>query len=445
MDSTTTSIAGFASALSFEQIPPHVTHAATQRLVDSLACAIGGYNCDAARIGRRIAKAAQPGPYCGRVLGFGEWTAADSAAFINTAMIRYLDFNDTVHGGHPSDALGGILAVAPAMKKSGKQVLTALIVAYEVIVRLAIATRFRELGWDQGFAIGVGSAAAHGNLLGLPTPAIANAVAIAAINVPLRAARAGNLSIWKGAATALACRDGVFAAELAAEGMTGPEATFEGRHGLFEQITGKFTLEPLTDNFLTPKVGMKFWPVENTAQASVWAALELRKRLAVEDISRIDIATSWAAWHEIGSEPAKWDPRNRETADHSLPYIFASALVDGTISVETFEASKYLAPELRPIMAKIQVREDPEITKINPGIVKTVVTATDRSGRKESVEVVNPRGHAKNLMDDDDTNAKFLNLAEPAFGKARATQALEALWSLERADDVAATFKLLDL
>ena len=190
---------------------------------------------------------------------------------------------------------------------------------------------------------------------------------------------------------------------------------------------------------------MKFWPVENTAQASVWAALELRKRLAVEDISRIDIATSWAAWHEIGSEPAKWDPRNRETADHSLPYIFASALVDGTINVETFEASKYLAPELRPIMAKIQVREDPEITKINPGIVKTVVTATDRSGRKESVEVVNPRGHAKNLMDDNDTNAKFLNLAEPAFGKSRATRALGALWSLDTADDVTATFKLLDL
>ncbi len=445
MDNTTTSIAEYASALSFDRIPSRVAAAAKQRLVDSLACAIGGYRCDAARIGRRVAKAVEPGAYCGRVLGFGEWTTAESAAFINTAMIRYLDFNDAVHGGHPSDALGGLLAVAPALKKSGKQLLTSLVVSYEIVNRLILATGFRERGWDQGFAIGVGSAAGHGNLLGLSAKAIANGVAIVALNVPLRASRAGNLSIWKGAATAYACRDGVFAAELAAEGMTGPEATFEGRHGLFEQITGKFTLEPFADTFLTPKAGMKFWPVENTAQGGVWAALELRKRLAVEDISTIDIATSWAAWHEIGSEPAKWDPRNRETADHSLPYIFARALVDGTVTVETFQEKKYLAQELRPIMAKIRVHEDPEITKINPGIVKNVVTATSRSGKKEVIEIVNPRGHMKNLMDDNDTNAKFLSLAEPVFGKARAAEALDALWSLDKADDVSATFKLLDL
>lgn len=445
MDNTTTSIAGYASALRFDRIPSQVVAAAKQHLVDSLACAIGGYNCNAARIGRRVAKRTEPGGYCGRVLGFGEWTTAESAAFINTVMVRYLDFNDATHGGHPSDALGGILAVAPAMNKSGKQVLTALVVAYEIITRLIVATGFRERGWDQGFAVGIGSAAAHGNLLALSPEAIANAVAIAAINVPLRATRAGNLSIWKGAATAHACRDGVFAAELAAEGMTGPEATFEGRHGLFEQITGKFTLEPFADTFLTPRVGMKFWPVENTAQGGVWAALELRKRLALEDISTIDIATSWAAWHEIGSEPAKWDPRNRETADHSLPYIFARALVDGTITVETFEERKYRDPELRPVMAKIQVREDAEITKINPGIVKNVVTATSRSGKKEVIEIVNPRGHMKNLMDENDTSAKFLGLAEPVFGKARAAAALDALWSLDKADDVSTAFKLLDL
>ncbi|HEX4409055.1 MAG TPA: MmgE/PrpD family protein [Xanthobacteraceae bacterium] len=445
MDNTTTAIARFASSLRYEQIPSNVSHAAKQRLVDSLACAIGGYNCDAARIGRRVAKHVEPGSYTGRVLGFGEWTTAESAAFINTAMVRYLDFNDAVHGGHPSDALGGILAVAPALNKSGKQVLTALVVAYEIITRLITATGFRERGWDQGFAIGIGSAAGHCSLLGLSQEATANAVAIAAINVPLRAARAGNLSIWKGAATAHACRDGVFAAELAAEGMTGPEATFEGRHGLFEQITGEFTLEPLGDNFRTPNVGMKYWPVENTAQASVWAALDIKKRYALDDIETIDIATSWAAWHEIGSEPAKWDPQSRETADHSLPYIFARALVDGTVNVETFEPQKYLDPKLRPIMAKIQVREDPEISKVNPGTVINLVTVTLKSGAKETVKIVNPRGHMKNLMDDHDTDTKFLNLAESVFGKARATQMLETLWSLDNSADVLPVFKLFDL
>lgn len=446
MDQTTTSIAEFAAGLTFERIPGEVVHAAKQRLVDSFSCAMGGYNCPAATIGRRIAKGAVPQMYPGRVLGFGEMTTAENAAFINSTMIRYLDFNDTVHGGHPSDSLGGLLAVAAPMKLSGKQMLTAMIASYEVIFRIIAASKMREKGWDQGFSTGVGTAASYGNLLKLDSKTLANAIAIAAVaNVPLRATRAGDLSLWKGAATAHACRDGVFAAQLAAQGMTGPEAVFEGRHGLFEQVTGKIALAPFGSEYFTPRIGMKYWPVENTAQGAVWVALDLRKRMPVETIADVDIATSWAAWHEIGSEPAKWDPRNRETADHSLPYIFARALVDGTINVRTFDEDRYLDPTLRPIMAKIRVREDDEISKLVPETVINRITAKDNSGRTETIEIVNPRGHMKNLMDDNDTNTKFLSLAEPVLGASRAADVLEKLWAIDQSADVASLFTMLDI
>ncbi len=122
--------------------------------------------------------------------------------------------------------------------------------------------------------------------------------------------------------------------------MTGPEAPFEGRHGLWEQITDSFELEPFGvdgGDWTFPLIRLKYWPVEYNAQAGVWAALQLREKVAHADIARIDMATYWSAWHEIGSEPEKWNPTTRETADHSLPFIVARELVDGTITVKSFD------------------------------------------------------------------------------------------------------------
>lgn len=446
MDNLTIAIAENAAALEFERIPGETIHAAKQRLIDTLGCAIGGARCAAAQMGRRIAAGAAPTAHAGRVLGYGETTSAESAAFVNTAMIRYLDFNDTVHGGHPSDTLGGILGLAETEGADGRRLLTAMIVAYETATRLIAATRLRERGWDQGFAIGIAAAAGVGHLLRLPAERIAHAVAITTVaNVPLRATRAGELSLWKGAATAFACRNGVFAALLAAEGMTGPEAAFTGRHGVFEQVTGEFALRPFGEAFLTSSVGLKYWPVENTAQAGVFAALELRKLLPVAEIASIDIATYWATWSEIGSEPAKWDPQTRETADHSLPYIFARALVAGGIDVASFTSEAYLDPSLRPLMAKIAVRQDDAVEKLFPAAVVMRVTATSRAGKEHFIEIVDPRGNPRNPMDDGEIADKFLRLAVPALGKDKAEAALAMLWRIERETSLAPLFRLIAL
>ncbi len=443
MDQITTAIARFAAALAYEQLPPAVIHAAKQRLIDSLACAIGGRDCAPASIGRRVAAGAVAAVRPGRIIVHGARATAEEAAFVNTTMIRYLDFNDTVHGGHPSDALGAVFALADGV--DGRRLVTGMVVAYEVATRLIASSRLRERGWDQGFAIGIAAAAAAGHVIGLDEAAIAHAVAITTVaNVPLRTTRAGHLSMWKGAATAFACRNGVFAALLAGEGMTGPEAAFAGRNGAFEQVSGEFTLLPFADGFLTPTAGIKYWPVENTAQAAVWAALKLRETMPTAAIAAIDIATYWAAFHEIASEPAKWDPQNRETADHSMPYIFARALVDGTISLASFAPDSYLDPALRPLMAKIRVRQDEAIEQRFPAAWVMLVTATDHSGGKHQVEIVDARGHPRNPMSDAEIVAKFRALAEPALGPARVTEALEALWAIERETSAGRVLDLLD-
>jgi 2-methylcitrate dehydratase len=441
MDQIVTAIAEHAGSLRFEALPGEVVHAAKQRLIDAFACAIGGRDCEAAVMGRRLAPAAP----AGRILGSASRTGADWAAFVNTAMIRYLDFNDVVHGGHPSDSLGAVLALADAAESDGKRLLTGMVASYETAVRLIGSMRLRERGFDQGVAIGVAAAAGSGHMLRLPAREIAQAIAITAVaNVPLRVTRAGQLSLWKGAATAFAARNAVFAALLAAEGMTGPEAAFTGKNGVNEQVSGGFELEPFGARFLTPQVGLKYWPVENNAQAAVWAAIELRKALAPEAIAAIDIATTRTAWSEIGSGPEKWDPQTRETADHSIPYIFARALIDGRITVASFDRDSYLDPALRPLMVKITVRQDDEIDRLHPARVLLKVAARDTGGATHRVAIADPRGHPANPMSDAEIADKFLCLAEPALGKARAAAALEALWRIEREPRAARLFDLVE-
>src|SRR4029434_4978046 len=282
MDAVTEKIANYAASTRFDHLTAGAAHAATQRLIDSIGCAVGAHDCEPALIGRRLARGQTPGKYSGRVLCFGDNLPAESAAFIPPAMIRNFDFNDRYPGGHPSDCLGALLALAGAMDVDGKRFLASRVVVYEIFARLSDGTMLSRSGWDQGYAIGVATVAGVCNLLKLTTEATADAVGIAAAsNLPLRVTRSGELTPWKNAATAYAARNGLFAALLAAEGMTGPANVFEGRNGLWEKVTGPFELAPFPNQggvYLTPRVQLKYWPIETNGQAAVWAALSCVRR-----------------------------------------------------------------------------------------------------------------------------------------------------------------------
>src|SRR6202012_3000057 len=285
-------------------------------------------------------------------------------AFLNTSMIRYLDFNDWFPGGHPRDTVGGLIALAGARGVTGRGLITATVVSYEVFARITAATDFRKRGYDQGFAMGVATAAAIGNLLGLDAAGSGAAVGItAAAGGPIRATRSGQLSMWKGCATAYAVRNAAFAIQLAAAGMTGPPAPFEGRNGVFDLITGEFTLDPFgpaAADYKITTTSLKYWPLGTHLQGPVWAGRRLRDLTGVAAIESLAVGTYWAAWRDPGSEPDKWDPTTRETADHSIPYALAYALAHGRIDQAAFEPAAYRDPGLLQLMSRITVAVDDE-------------------------------------------------------------------------------------
>jgi 2-methylcitrate dehydratase len=449
MDHLTRRLANYAANARPESLPAAVRQAATLRLVDSLACAIAAYDCEPAAIARRIAQGQVPEGLAGRILGFDELRGPEIAAFANTCMIRNLDWNDQYPSGHPSDCLGALLALGETVGAGGSELLNSMAVAYEIYIRLNDSTRLRQQGWDQGYIVGIATAAACGNLLGLSEDAIGEAIAITAVaNVPMRNTRAGRLSLWKGAATAYAVRNGVFGALLAGEGMTGPERPFEGVDGLWQLLTGPFDIVALPSEGGTYRLGdvnMKYWPVEYNGQLAVWAGRQLREQHDWREWERIRVYTYKFAISEIAGDAEKWDPKTRETADHSLPYILARTLVDGSMTAESFTESAYLDESLRPLMNRIGVEPDEQAEAIYPQTVSMRVEAETGDGKRVSLDLRDPLGHAQSPMQEVHVREKFMLAATPVLGATGAEEALEIWMDVGQKDSLGPALDAISL
>jgi 2-methylcitrate dehydratase len=438
MDATTRGLASYAAGMSYDALSPAAIHQCKRRVIDTLACATAAFDAEPVAIARRMARS-RSSHHPARVLGEGTATTPEFATFVNGAMVRFLDWNDTIileGSGHPSDAFGAVLAMADARGLGGRELIVGTVVAYEMFRAIAAQVNLRERGWDQSLYLTLGAAAAAGRLHGLSAGQIGEAIAIAVTaNMATRQTRAGELSMWKGLATALAASNGTLAALMAAEGVTGPTEAFEGHHGVYEQVTGPIQIGPLGGQNDTPfaveSSHLKFYPAEQHSQAPVQMAVALREKVAVEDIEKLHVDTYWMTYSEIGSEPAKWDPRTRETADHSLPYLLAVALKDGAISTRSFEPERILDPALRPIMQRITVSENPEYSARFPRELTSRIEITTKSGERLVEQASYPKGHVENPMSDDDLAAKFMLACVPRLGQARAEHALKLLWRLE--------------
>jgi 2-methylcitrate dehydratase len=436
MDKTEERLTAFAHSLSFRDIEPPVLHALKRRFIDTIGCALGAFHVEMSQIARNIASKVESSAKAG-MIGTDAKSSPDLAAFANTAMIRCLDLNDDYFGKdgpHPSDTIGAVLAVGDSGHADGKTVLNAIALAYEVLCSFADAVGLRERGWDYVTFTAVAAALGAGKALKLPEEKLRHCLSLAAVcNSALGQTRLGELSMWKGLASANACRNGVFAAMLAADGVTGPELCFEGKNGLIAQVTGPLDLSALGKQPLRAGVVyLKRWPVFYSAQASVQAALELRKSVAPSDIKSITVESY-----------KKWSPKSRETADHSVPFCVAAALLDGDITAATFDSQRFLDPEVIELMAKVQLREDPQFTKEYPQKWNCRIIAETFSGERHQVHVNYPKGHPQNPFTDEEVEEKFMKLAQPLIGSERCQSFLDWAWRLEEARDVTKMFQIL--
>ena len=427
----------FALSARFEDLPASVVNEARRRWIDTFACAAGALHEPAPQAARRAA--ARVSSQTTATLIGGGASSPDWAAFANGVHIRYLDCNDTylsLEPAHPSDNWSAVAALGELTGADGRDWITAAAVAYEVQCRLCDAASIRARGWDHTTYGSLSTSLAAARLLGLSHDQAVHALGIAGTTgTALRLTRAGELSMWKGCAFAHASKNGVTAALLASEGMTGPAPLFEGDMGFWQQVSGPFTLNKLGGpgggDWMLPKTSIKFVPAEYHSQSAIAAAFALRARLG--DPSRIrsvEIATFKTAVEIIGQDPEKWRPKTRETADHSLPYCTVVALIDGEVSAAQFSQERLNDPALLDLVSRTTVVEDPVLSAGYPAGIPNRVTVTLDDGTVFQDEVEFPPGHDKNPLTDDQLALKFNGLVIPALGAGVAKAALDRLASL---------------
>jgi 2-methylcitrate dehydratase len=445
-------LAEYAVGLKFEDLPAPVVHEVKRRVIDSMGCALGAWDAEPCVIARRVASrfSAERGA---TLLGTTHRAPPDWAAFANSCLVRYLDYNDTYlsrEPAHPSDNISAALAVAEAENSGGREFIVAIVLAYEVQCRFCDAASLRARGWDHVTYGAFSTALAATRLMRLDVDRTRHAVGIAGVaSVALRQSRVGELSHWKGCAFANAGRQGVFAAMLAREGMTGPAPIFEGEKGFQALVSGP--LDARVENwgkgsdFMILNTSVKFWPAEYHSQSAIEAALKLRPQIGdLLQIESVLVESHDAAVDIIGSESEKWHPTSRETADHSLPFIVAVALADGEVAARQFEPARFADPALLALVQRVKVQRNAELSARYPQAAGNIVTVRLRGGRTLSERVDFPRGHAQNPLSDTEVDAKFLALAGARLGSERAHAVLRWLWRLDEARDWAALMSSLE-
>ena len=443
-------LAEYAGFLKFQNLPAEVVHEVKRRVLDSLGCAYGAITAPPCRIARRLATRVvlKKGA---TVWGTRHRTTPELAAFANGTAVRYLDCNDTYlskEPAHPSDNIPACLSVAESLHVHGRQLIQAIVLAYEVQCRLCDAAALRPRGWDHVTYGAFSTALATAKLLKLSKDRIVHAINLGGITAgALRQTRVGEVSRWKACAFANSSRNGIFAGYAAREGMTGPSAMFEGEKGFMKVISGSFSMPAMggmsgtsykiLDTYIKPH------PVEYHAQSAVEAAFSIRQQIkaeygecSVHRIESIHVGSGDVAIEIIGRDPEKWHPNTRETADHSLPFCVAVALADGKISPPSFSRHRLKDAVLSDLMQKIRIEEVKGFSERYPEAMPTKIDVHMIDGKVFTAQVDHPRGHPRRPLSDHDLEVKFHELTSRKIPRKDQMQVIQIVWELDHLKDV---------
>jgi 2-methylcitrate dehydratase len=453
MQTVAENLGAYASTLSYEDLPKDVVHQAKRLILDTLGCAFGGYDSEPAQIARDLA-AAITSTHPATVLFSGQKTSAELAVFANDVMMRYLDFNDgyiSSGSGHPSDSIGALLSAAEVARAGGRELIVATVLAYEVFCRICDAWDNKKSGIDHATMGAIASVAGAARLYGLTRQQIVEAINLTvAANVALNQTRLGSISKWKACGYANANRNAIFAVELAARGMSGPSQIFEGRDGFFNVVSrAPFELAPFGGGgrpFRIMQCHVKQFPLGNFSQTVVNAALEARTLVDdVRDIREVHVRTSKSGLSIMADGPEKWRPANRETADHSIPYTAAVALLYGTVELKYFDDEYLHDEELLELVSRVKCSASEEATQRGAEMNLCELDVTLGSGQRKSVRVEYHRGHWRNPMTDAEMETKFRSLAGGLLPAVRVDALLGQLWRLEDLPEIGALIPMMQI
>tara|TARA_B100000674_G_C37954000_1_gene968656 strand:- start:748 stop:2103 length:1356 start_codon:yes stop_codon:yes gene_type:complete len=448
VDETAENLVDFTLETKFDVLSQPTIEACKSRLLDTIGCLAGGFNHPVFIAARNFSERFKM-ETSATILGTGVSASPDMAAFANSVGIRVLDMNDNYRvksGGHPSDIIGALFAGSEIGEKSGASFLTAMAIGYEIYCRLCDAVDINGQGWDQPVCGVCASALTVGKLIGLNRKELLHSLSMALIpNMAMIRTRQGQLSSWKGCAAANAARNGVFAALLAKEGFTAPSMPIEGRHGLWD-VVGKFNWN--IEKGLSPErilnSDIKAFPICVHGQTAVWIALEIRKQISLNAIENIHIDTYHRGYEMMCSDQSRWSPSSRETADHSLPYVVAVALLEGAVDDASFTTEMLKNTQLSGLIKKITASSNPEMSAMHPESMPCRITVGLKNGSQYTHTLKYQKGHPANPMTEKELESKFSKLFSKFGNEKQSEEVINLVSIADRLEDMSVLIAALE-
>ena len=448
------SMAQFALSLQHEQIPAPAVKEAKRFLLDSVGCALAALDHEDMRQAYSFVQQLG-GHEQASIIGHGTKTNMGNAALMNALLVRAMDYNDIYwkqDPSHPSDIIPAALATAEYKGLSGQDLLVGILICYELEMRLCLAADpgVREVGWHHASLTQFVSPLVAARMLGLDEDQAVAACGISgSSHFTLGGVVAGHLTNMKNTADPMATEAGVRAAMLASTGYSGPVELFEGKEGVFEVIHNVAfdpakMLDGLGKEFLITDCGYKAFPTEALTHQPITAVLELMQAHSVDPhkVTEVLIKTTTRG-ADILSDPTKYEPRTKETADHSLPYCIAVAVCKGNVLPSDFEEEALADPFVWEMLPKIKVVADPEIDELFPKVKRAIATITTTDGQSHTLQEDHAKGRAERPLSDEELIDKFRANASHAMSDSAMDKIIDATLHLEQLGHVGEYMKIL--
>jgi 2-methylcitrate dehydratase len=436
----------YAVKVAFGDVNPEVIDGATSRVLDTFGALVAGFGGEPCRMLRQMATELYPQPGAA-IVGTRRSTSVEMAAFVNGTTARFAELNDTYHvpgksGVHASDVIMPLVAVGEYRHSTGPELIAAVIAAYEVC--LAMADASPDNGFDYTNFVALGVAVGSSTLLGLSEDAIRQCISLSVVSGnALRRVRTGDVSMWKSAASGQAGRAGVFAALLAARGMGAPNLPFTGTYGWLDAVAGQpielVLPEPADSRRLLGTILKPRGACGTTIPSILAAEAVFRQGVDVGSITGVVVETYRDAVRKNASGEHHWAPTTRETADHSIPYVVAAALSDGTVGPAQYDEGHLRSPALRDLLAKVRVEENRDFSeayRATPVVHRTRVTVELDGGEVLHGDAGGSFGDISDPMTRREVTDKFTGLAGPSLGDVGAAEFAQRIWSLDSVGDI---------
>jgi 2-methylcitrate dehydratase len=442
-------LADWALAIDGGDIPGASIQQAKLLLLDTIGCGLAARGDHTAQGVLAAAAVSGGAPTCS-VIGSTAKTSLPNAVLANGALIRLLDLNDYVIepdgsiGGHPSDNIPVALAAGEYRGRSGRDVLAAVVLGYELYGRCKSMME-RHSAWDGVSLSGIVAPVMAGWLMQLDRVTLAHAIALSVARAATSAAvRTGDMSAAKSLANALVAQNAVQAALLACQGVTGPLAVLDhprGMQAVFPKFDSDAMTRPLPSDTYLMRANVKAFPCVATGQAAVAAALDLHRQIA-GNVGRLDrlrvVMADVAAVRAHQKDRERADPTSREAADHSFHFVIAAALTDGAFGLAQYNDERWNDPELRRLMSRMEMTTDADLARRAPGSYPSVIEAETKDGHSYQAEVLFPPGLSRGGLQPQIVTAKFDALTAPRLSLAARQGIVDAVMALDDSPSLAA-------